>query len=215
MAWPAERIWLGNRFRCLYRASLIRITETDAGTGIPYGPASRETGARNFGYFDLKRFPSLIDEVPELRDSPALFKLVQRLNRQDSIFRTLGCNRQAHRMYVHIAFEILHWNQTKTAFRRLGTDFSTWHDSSFPELCATDVEFRIGPVTYHECGLQGWAVSVHFSSSEPEVEDGEVSLQRFSKFLSFTSTRYQPQLRGCLSTLSDFTRIPTPADMSR
>ena len=55
--------------------------------GIPYG----FTDDRRF--WNLKQFPHLINCIPELKDTPALYEFVRRVNSSGSRFATMGCER--------------------------------------------------------------------------------------------------------------------------
>src|SRR5579859_6727650 len=55
--------------------------------GIPY----RRSGSEGHSYVDLKAHPGEIEMLPELKDWPVLKSLVQAMNNEQSLLRTLGC----------------------------------------------------------------------------------------------------------------------------
>ena len=83
--------------------------------GIPYGGSGeiRDDGDANYGFKNLKAFPHLIKEIPELARDEALCEIVTSLNRRESAFATVGCvsglvdDEQGHRVsgYVEFAFD--------------------------------------------------------------------------------------------------------------
>jgi hypothetical protein len=63
------------------------------GPPVPYPPARRANGSRNFGYVPLKRNPAAISQIPEAADSPELERLLQAANRGDSPIESVGCEK--------------------------------------------------------------------------------------------------------------------------
>lgn len=61
--------------------------DTPGCLGVPYGTRPERM------WYNLKRDPQLLHEVPELRDCPTLADAVASLNREDSRFLTFGCEK--------------------------------------------------------------------------------------------------------------------------
>lgn len=73
------------------------ITQTDAHTSIPYGPADRPNGERNYGFFDLCDHPEWSAEIPEAQDSVGLQAILRALAVPGFRFMSLGCARRPFR----------------------------------------------------------------------------------------------------------------------
>jgi hypothetical protein len=129
-----------------------------APTGVPYLPRQRQNWeSSNFGYFDLKRSMGLIDDIPELKDRPELKSLVQKLNSENSFFRSLGCDawdlenqpragEWVSRGYVQVAFEILELN----------------HGQNWDSLFSLINSFDVSLTASEEAGVDLWRKSVSF-----------------------------------------------------
>jgi hypothetical protein len=83
------------------------------GKGVPYGGTGpRPDGTENHGFKNLKSDLSLLAEIPELTQDPALYALVSAVNQPDNGLLTVGCasydvdEPQGHRRtgYVELAF---------------------------------------------------------------------------------------------------------------
>ncbi len=59
--------------------------DKQGGLGIPYGFEDERR------FWNLRRFPDLIDRVPELAEDPGLLSFVRSVNLPESRFATLGC----------------------------------------------------------------------------------------------------------------------------
>jgi hypothetical protein len=100
----------------------IRLSVRYASWGFPYTSEVKEKSV-NHGYFDYKRNPEQIPNIPEVQDWPELEEFVRSVNARNSFFRTLGCDvghtdREADgyihlKSFVDIAFEILELNFEK------------------------------------------------------------------------------------------------------
>lgn len=94
----------------------VSLTIGHGGKGIPYGGHHgelREDGTTNHGFKNLKGRPHLLDSVPELRDSPALYELVRAINEPDTGLVSVGCaawdysdEREGYRRAGYIEFAI-------------------------------------------------------------------------------------------------------------
>jgi hypothetical protein len=132
---------------------------TDAdGLGIPYA-----------GYIDLKRNPSAIAEIAEIRDYPELLDFVRHINAQESLFRTLrsgdviamhvnyagACEMVAS--YQTIAFEILEFNLPKNCFVDLYNRFVQSARDCI-RCKNTFIEFKLIPTSYRDHGInRAWS----------------------------------------------------------
>ena len=68
------------------------ISQSDiAATAVPYGPADREDGDRNYGFVDLRDQPDLVDEIPEAKKSDGLAELLRAINAPGSALMSIGC----------------------------------------------------------------------------------------------------------------------------
>jgi len=115
-------------------------TETNQETSIPYTPKEKAGTHQNYGYFDVKRHPELLNRIPELRTSRELRNFVRMMNSPETVFRTIGCDYgdrasdspQYTFMYlsfVTIVFDILEWNLQKSNFTGLYTQFEQFAGS--------------------------------------------------------------------------------------
>ena len=147
----------------------LRLEETNEYLCLPYNIERRFDGI-NHGYFDLKRIPRLIAEVPELYGWPEMEEMVGTINHSDSLFRTLGCAialmdfadpRLKKRLvsYVDIAFEILSLNAEKENYRRL---FQRFEEFATPFQLPGNVSilFEICPTLFADHQFHGWRVTL-------------------------------------------------------
>jgi hypothetical protein len=152
--------------------------------GIPYRPNVRPDG-ENFGYFDLKRDPQRIDDIPELRDWPPLRKMVQTLNVPASFFRTVGCDTgildvsgspPSKRVgcYFRIAFELLKWNLEKDNYLHL-------FDAIYQRCVSTQLLNRvvvaggIKPTHFNHHQVFGWTLMIDVSGYAPTEQEARES----------------------------------------
>jgi hypothetical protein len=50
----------------------VEYSTSDSGIGVPYPPADRPEGNRNYGYMDLRKRPELIDGETDCRSAPVV-----------------------------------------------------------------------------------------------------------------------------------------------
>lgn len=101
---------------------MIQLSVRYSTWGFPYRAEVKEKSV-NYGYFDYKRNPEQISNIPEVKDWPEMEDFIRAINASNSFFRTLGCdvgytNAQGEgiinlKSYVDIAFEILEINFNK------------------------------------------------------------------------------------------------------
>ena len=103
----------------------VWLRETISKTPVPYTPQEKTGIHQNYGYFDAKRYPELLDHIPELRTSRELENFVRIMNGPGTAFRTIGCDYGGDRApdnpdypftylsFVTIVYDILEWNLDK------------------------------------------------------------------------------------------------------
>jgi hypothetical protein len=140
--------------------------------GIPYVAKQRASGAQNYGYFDLKQHPKLIGKIPELEGIPELQHLVVMLNRPESVFQTLGCEkafaesdmrgyRRRLTSYFDIVFSFLDWNLQEGNFRGLYQAFEEFAGSKGDLPNSYGVEFETGVATFNDHNsIKGFQVGI-------------------------------------------------------
>ena len=181
----------------------LSVRLTDVGIGIPYPCIPREDRDSNHGYVDLKKSPERIRDIPEFRDCVELFGFVEALNHPQSAFRTLGCAYHGTRCYVHIAFEVLHWNTSRQNYLRLFRGYSKYLEMR-GTVAGVSTEFRICPASFWDHGFDGWAASIHFDLLG-RIENDEslrAAIVSFQHFLQSESEGLQDQLRLCARRIS-------------
>jgi hypothetical protein len=184
------------------------------GIGIPYDRQERPTGI-NYGYFDLKRDPVSITLIPELENEPALFAFIQNINRHDSLFRSAGCacwhpatGFVADKIFIHVLFEILHWNTSINNYRLLYEDFGNWLRVQPDQPDFGEILFSVGPVSFWDHGFDGYSLRLYledYKANQSHTRRGcDFLLSCVSLFVDDFSRRYQLQLRGCLKRISSY-----------
>lgn len=183
--------------------------------GIPYRPNVRPDG-ENFGYFDLKRDPQRIDEIPELRDWPPLRKLVQSLNEQTSFFRTIACDTgvldvsgspPSKRVgcYFRIAFEVLKWNLEKENYLHLfDAIYQRCTNTQLPNKVV--VAGGIKPTHFNHHQVFGWTLMIDVSGYAPSEQEARESwtqaMALIESIFNEISTDKASQLRLDQTTIS-------------
>lgn len=136
-------------------------SSTSDGLGIPY--ESREGSNGMMEYFDLKRNPSLIPKVLELRKKPELQEFVRQINKSTSLFRTLRSEKQhtcktgietlPRNTHWHFtfAFEILDQNYQECyeTFNKLLED----HLKAVKDEVLIEIELKLVPTSYRNHGV--------------------------------------------------------------
>ena len=136
----------------------ISLSDSSMRTGVPYRPAERAE-SKNWGYFDLKREPSLISEIRELEGVPELRELIKSINAPEGFFRTIGCEKADgqreddtywRNCYVEIVFEALDLNRNRENFRMLFENFREYCSVAEGLPDEGTVEFEIGHVVFND-----------------------------------------------------------------
>jgi hypothetical protein len=164
---------------------------------------------------DLKRLPARIEDIPELTTYVELFRFVRDANLQDSVFRTAGCDIRVssdegigwkYRSFIHLLFEILHWNTSRKCYLLLFDEFKRWTELRKYEDVKAGVDFTLGPTSFWDHGFDGYSLRVYVEGcggSEPDARAAwAMALASLSAFLEDFSRRYQPQLHNCLKRIS-------------
>jgi hypothetical protein len=196
-------------------AMRMRLEETEEYLCLPYAAERRPDGV-NHGYFDLKRNPLRIAEVPEIYGWPELESVIKTANHHDSLFRTLGCEivlmdfddlRLKKRLvsYVDIAFEILSLNGEKENYHQL---FRRLEQFAAPFQLPGNVSiiFEICPTRFDAHQFQGWRVTlwnagVGRSDSEARAA-WHLGVEVFKHFISTESAQWGDLLSRGFKTIS-------------
>ena len=192
-----------------------RLEETDEPLCLPYTPERRQDGL-NHGYFDLKRHPRHIREVPELYGWPELEDLVRTANHHDSLFRTLGCEvllmefddpalNKRLVSYVDIAFEILSLNGEKENYHQL---FRRFEEFSTPFQLPGNVSvlFEICPTYFAAHQFKGWRATIWnagIGRSDTEARAAwHLGVEVFKHFIVTESAEWSDLLGRGFKTIS-------------
>ena len=186
------------------------------GLGIPYA-TTIDSDCNNAGYFDLKKDPSKIVEIPELRDWPEFQGLIRSVNSDGSFFRTLRCDvwfaslsghpkfKRLAVGYATIAFEILN-NNSKDNFAELRNRFLRFAPqcSQWPE---TVIYFKHIPTSYNEHGIaRAWSEDIEIHGMGINDKDARKAwlkgLRVVHEFLSKESLLWAGELKKGRRTLS-------------
>lgn len=195
-------------------ATRLRLEETEEHLRLPYSVERRPDGV-NHGYFDLKRNPRHISEVPEIYGWPELEDIIETANRRDSIFRTIGCEivlmdlddpklKKRLVSYVDLAFEVLSLNGEKENYYQL---FRRLEEFAAPFQLPGNVSllFEICPTSFAEHQFQGWRVSlwnagVGRSDSEARAA-WHLGVEVVRHFISTESAQWGNMLRRGFKTI--------------
>jgi hypothetical protein len=60
-------------------------------TRVPHSPEKREDGSENYGFFDLRNRPELVDEIREAKKCKGLATILRAANSPRSMLMTIGC----------------------------------------------------------------------------------------------------------------------------
>jgi hypothetical protein len=162
---------------------LLKIT--DGILPIPYGPADRPN-SKCYGFKDLKLFPELISEIPELRDWPEFEELIRALNVAESPFCSFGCEKSVTPFshddekqlkvkltsYVEFGYAARHRNEP-TAFETFVKDLSSFA-ARRPLSKYLHVDSEIQRTRYVDDNTMGWSLTIWISgygASETEARE--------------------------------------------
>jgi hypothetical protein len=196
-------------------AMRMRLEETEEYLCLPYAAERRPDGV-NHGYFDLKRNPRHIAEVPEIYGWPELEDVITIANHSDSIFRTLGCEivlidfddpklKKRLVSYVDLAFEILSLNEEKENYYQL---FRRLEEFAAPFQLPGNVSvlFEICPTRFAAHQFDGWRVTLWnagIGRSDSEARAAwHLGVEVFKEFISTESAQCADLLRNGFKTIS-------------
>jgi hypothetical protein len=179
------------------------------GLGVPYPP--KHSNSENAGYFDLKKEPSRISELPELKGWPEFETFIKAVNSRASFFRTLRCDvwlasPSGHTYlnkivvgYATIAFEILEFNTSKGCFDELRNRFLKFAPASL-KWPTTVIHFKHIPTSYNNHGIaRAWSEDIEIHGLGINDNDARVSwlkgLLVVEDFLSKESSLYSGELK--------------------
>jgi hypothetical protein len=183
--------------------------------GFPYPPKERDDDT-NHGYFDLKRNPGKIPEIPEVQHWPELREFLTSVNDPRSLYRTLGCavgvaqsDDSAYQIkvggYVDIAIEVLGFNTTKENFIDLVNQFAAYVDPPKQPMNIF-IRFNVTPTVFGDHKMKGWSLNTYiwgYGQSETEAREmWVVGLRLFQDFLNETSLLWEEELHRGRDTIS-------------
>lgn len=122
---------------------------------VPYAEEkTRHNGTRNYGYKDVKKFRGLIKKIPEVKDSPKLGDLIQKINQE--MFTTSGCDIGVgpvgiyHQSwaFVNFHFDDMDLNHTEENYFNLVAKFLEYFATEQTENLV--IEFIINPTNFHD-----------------------------------------------------------------
>jgi len=126
---------------------------------VPYAPEKRSgMKEQNYGFFDVKKYPGKLKQIPELKEVPEMLSLIENVNK-NSIFETYGIN---FRMEPLVGFPVRHvyWTWVNLGFAELdlNTEESTYYQliGQFLQDYVEDgkenaiIEFILNPTNFHD-----------------------------------------------------------------
>ncbi len=141
---------------------IIQLSVRYSTWGFPYQREVKEKSV-NHGYFDYKRNPDQISNIPEVKDWPELEDFIRAINRSEGFFRTLGCDVGYTdvqsgvvnlKSYVDIAFEVLEINFDKFNYYLIFDRF-TDHLKRYGIPNNVSAEFVIQSTVFNDHKVEG------------------------------------------------------------
>jgi hypothetical protein len=187
------------------------------GLGVPY-PSSANSNGANAGYFDLKKDPYKIAEIPELNGWPEFESFIRSVNSDGGFFRTLRCDvwfaslsghpkfKRIAVGYATTAFEILEFNTSERCFEELRNRFVQFAPECSKWL-ETVIYFKHIPTSYNDHGIdRAWSEDIEIHGLGINDKDARKSwlkgLRVVQDFLSKESSAYSGELNKGRKTLS-------------
>jgi hypothetical protein len=166
----------------------VGLTISHNGKGIPYfgHGEPREDGTANHGFKNLKGNPHLLAEVPELADDPALYELVEGINKLDTGLASIGCaawlfsDDNGHRWSGYVEFAI----NTAEAIEDARNYFPLFfkfdkmlHGSSFAE--EVGYNWQLEPANFSPANVDGFTCTIWiYPNYQPSPEQAKEAWQR-------------------------------------
>jgi hypothetical protein len=186
----------------------VMYNESGQPLGVPYHRDCDDPNSHS--YVDLKREPNRIDEIPELRDEPALQRLVVTLNDPRGCFRSIGCERWYTPQQVegergqfgsYVGFALDAWPfREKEAAQSIAADFID-REAPLPEDFRMIIELR--PTAFHHEKLVGWSLEFWGCGLGADRESAhaawEAGIARFVQFIEAESMMW----RGIIAVMPD------------
>lgn len=157
--------------------------------GFPYKAEEKDTSV-NHGYFDCKKEPGRISEIPEVKEWPEMERFIRDVCSAGSLFRTLGCDVGFSKetdgfihvkSYVDVAFEILRMNFHKVnyylVFDRLSDAI---RQQSIPDSVVANCSVQYTVFNDHaiegesNTWAQGWSLVFRLDSAAVTAEDARL-----------------------------------------
>lgn len=184
---------------------MIKLDEIESYYNFPYQPRQGEmlsdTNSPCIGGIDLTQTPERIDEIPEIKHSPMLKRMLVELNKPESPYITLGCaywlfndNREPSYAYLEITFKEISTAQDLDFIQNIDEKFIDYLHHHRQSLA---LEFGV-PVealdTVHLAFSWRYRPYRHFESAErnllyiqlssPQHQDMEILLELLHRFLT-------------------------------
>jgi hypothetical protein len=175
----------------------VKVTQNPKPLSIPYLRYGRPD---SHSYVDLKRFPDQISVIPEVKGWPELEVTLVELNRPDSPFSTIGCEKQIQETergygmsgYVGVRFEDLETARSKEAHARLFDRFNRQVAANWPGD-DTHVEFEMQRTASTDRPMEYWSFSIWLIVREhPAADEAKdrwsIALRAIREFLLESGT---------------------------
>ena len=191
-------------------------SSVEDGLGIPY--RSRQGANGIMEYFDLKRSPSLIPKIRELRNHRELQEFVSDVNRKESLFKTLRCEMLhscpsgmptiTHKVHWHFTFcfEIVDQNY-KNSFDAFNSALYRY-SQSLAESNHLLFELKLIPTSYRDHDITLWSEDIEifgYGRTKPESKKQfKRGLRMLQHFMGRETKRYAGELNKGRPTISSY-----------
>lgn len=123
---------------------------------VPYASEKkRSDGTKNYGFFDVKKYPGKVSKIPELENNDVLKRCIEEIN-SNSTLATYGCEYNATKLnddflqvwsYVNLYFTNLDENIIEGNYFNLVSKFLSEYAFDIDENIV--IEFIINPTNFH------------------------------------------------------------------
>lgn len=125
---------------------------------VPYAAEKKRTdGSRNSGFFDVKKYPGQLKNIPEIKEWPELKELIEQINLNSNL-STFGCDTGIDAVpgspymqvwsFLNLHFDDMSQNESEEEYFKLIGDFLYYSSTDNEEN--TVVEFITSPTNYHD-----------------------------------------------------------------
>lgn len=170
---------------------IIQLSVRYSTWGFPYQPEVKEKSV-NYGYFDYKRNPDRISDIPEVKGWPEFEDFIRAINTSEGFFRTLGCDVGYTdvqgggivnlKSYVDIAFEVLEVNFDKSNYYLIFDRFTDYlkrygvPDNVSAEFVIQSTVFNDHKVKGEESRRKvGWSLTLRLHGVGRTVEEARAA----------------------------------------